>query len=298
MIYRLLLGGLAAAGLAHPACAYDVKAKVALDPLITRHAKANDVPPALVHRIILRESRYNARAVGRGGTMGLMQIKHGTARALGYTGAPEGLLDPDTNLTFGVRYLAGAYRVANGDQNRAVGYFARGYYYDAKRRGLHRGLAQRPVAAEEQQAAAPAPAPPAQPPSLFALIFAPTAQSPQEMAPAVEQPAVEEQPAPAPSAKRRRRAAAAHADAADQVAGTGAPERPAQRRRASAVAAPAIAAVPAAGRAGADDARMIAEETAGAVRRDVRPSRRAGGADANRSGRKASAQPDDPGRSP
>ena len=176
MIYRLLLGGLAVANLAsQPAGAYDVKAKVELDPLISRHAKANDIPAALVHRIIVRESRYNARAVGRGGTLGLMQIKHGTARALGYAGGPEGLLDPDTNLTFGVRYLAGAYRVANGDQNRAVGYFARGYYYDAKRRGMLRDLARRPVVAEEPT---PAPAaPPTQPPSLFTALFAAPAEN-------------------------------------------------------------------------------------------------------------------------
>lgn len=291
MIYRVLLGGLAAAGLAQPACAYDVKAKVALDPLITKHAKANDIPPALVHRIILRESRYNARAVGRGGTLGLMQIKHGTARALGYTGGPDGLLDPDTNLTFGVRYLAGAYRVANGDQNRAVGYFARGYYYDAKRRGLHRALAHQPVAVEEPEATAAAPAAPRPlPPSLFALIFDPQAQSPQEIAPALE-----EHPVALASPKRRRRAAAAGTGGADQVAGKGAPEMPGQRRRTSAVAAPIG---PAATHAGRGDGRMVADEAGGAVRRDVRPSRRARGAGADRSARKASAQPDDPGRSP
>jgi hypothetical protein len=33
-----------------------------------------------------------------------------------------------------VRYLAGAYRAANGDHNRAVAYYASGYYEAAKRR--------------------------------------------------------------------------------------------------------------------------------------------------------------------
>jgi soluble lytic murein transglycosylase-like protein len=33
-----------------------------------------------VHRVIMRESRYNPRAVGHGGALGLMQIKHATAR--------------------------------------------------------------------------------------------------------------------------------------------------------------------------------------------------------------------------
>ena len=291
MIYRLLAGGLAMAGLAQPACAYDVNAKVALDPLITKHAKANDIPPALVHRIILRESRYNARAVGRGGTLGLMQIKHGTARALGYAGAAEGLLDPDTNLTFGVRYLAGAYRVANGDQNRAVGYFARGYYYDAKRRGMHRTLAQRPAAAEVAEAAPAPAAPPAQPPSLFAALFAPPAQSAPETAPAVAQPVIEEQQAPVAPAKRRRRPAAASAAGADQVSGS-AGERPAHRRRVSAVPMPAAA------NAVRDEGRIGAAEAEGTVRRSVRPARRARAADADHSARKASAQPGDPGRSP
>ena len=59
------------------------------------------VPEALVHRVIVRESRYQAPLVGRGGAIGLMQIKLATARGLGYTGTAEGLRDPDTNLTYG-----------------------------------------------------------------------------------------------------------------------------------------------------------------------------------------------------
>jgi soluble lytic murein transglycosylase-like protein len=80
------------------------------------------------------ESRYNAHLVGRGGTIGLMQIKLATARSLGYTGTAEGLRDPDTNLAYAVKYLAGAYRAAGGDHDRAVRYYAGGYYYAAKRR--------------------------------------------------------------------------------------------------------------------------------------------------------------------
>jgi soluble lytic murein transglycosylase-like protein len=107
-----------------------------LDALISRHAQMNGVPEALVHRVVIRESRYNARAIGRGGAMGLMQIKYSTARAMGYSGSPAGLLDPDTNLTYAVRYLAGAYRVAGGDSGRSVSNYARGYYAGAKRQGF------------------------------------------------------------------------------------------------------------------------------------------------------------------
>jgi soluble lytic murein transglycosylase-like protein len=101
--------------------------------MVASHAAANGLPPALVHRVIVRESRYQSHLVGRGGTIGLMQIKLATARGLGYTGDAAGLRDPNTNLTYAVKYLAGAYRAANGDANRAVGFYASGYYYAAKR---------------------------------------------------------------------------------------------------------------------------------------------------------------------
>lgn len=97
------------------------------------HAQANGVPEALVHRVIMRESKYNAGLIGRGGCIGLMQIKLATARGVGYSGNADGLRDPNTNLTYGVKYLAGAYRAAHGDHNRAVRYYAGGYYYAAKR---------------------------------------------------------------------------------------------------------------------------------------------------------------------
>src|SRR5205085_11224212 len=87
---------------------------------------------ALVHRVIQRESRYQPQLVGRGGCIGLMQIKLATARGLGYTGDAAGLRDPETNLTYGIKYLAGAYRAAHGDHAHAMHYYAGGYYYAAK----------------------------------------------------------------------------------------------------------------------------------------------------------------------
>src|SRR5258708_10155957 len=99
------------------------------DALVATHANANGVPEALVHRVITRESRYQPRLVGRGGTIGLMQIKLATARSLAYTGTAEGLRDPNPNLTYAVKYLAGAYPPANGDHNRPMHYYPTGYYY-------------------------------------------------------------------------------------------------------------------------------------------------------------------------
>jgi soluble lytic murein transglycosylase-like protein len=109
------------------------------DTLVSTHAAANGVPEVLVHRVIMRESRYQPRLVGRGGTIGLMQIKLATARSLGYTGDAAGLRDPNTNLTYAVKYLAGAYRAANGDHHRAMSYYASGYYAAEKRQRRSRG---------------------------------------------------------------------------------------------------------------------------------------------------------------
>jgi soluble lytic murein transglycosylase-like protein len=108
------------------------------EALVASHARANAVPEVLVHRVIVRESRYQPRLVGHGGTIGLMQIKLTTARGLGYKGDAEGLRDPDTNLAYGVKYLAGAYHAANGDHDRAMHYYASGYYAVAKRWRLER----------------------------------------------------------------------------------------------------------------------------------------------------------------
>ena len=84
---------------------------------------------------IVEQSGGNPRVISKG-KYGLMQIRLGTARALGYRGSAAGLLDADTNMTYAVKYLAGAYRVANGNDGRAVHYYAAGYYYAAKNRGM------------------------------------------------------------------------------------------------------------------------------------------------------------------
>src|SRR6266702_2892359 len=118
------------------------------EALVASHAQANGVPEALVHRVIVRESKYHPALIGRGGTIGLMQIKLATARGLGYTGSAEGLRDPETNLAYGVKYLAGAYRAANSDHARAMHYYASGYYYAAKRQRVARGRHAEPMFAD------------------------------------------------------------------------------------------------------------------------------------------------------
>src|SRR6201985_1821070 len=137
-VKRLLLSAcalLAVLALASVAPAQD---RARYEKMIAKHAKANLVPEALVHRLIVRESKYNPELIGHGGTIGLMQIKLAPAKGVGSTGDADGRRDPETNLTYGVKYLAGAYRAAGGDYDRAIRYFAGGYYYVAKQQRLER----------------------------------------------------------------------------------------------------------------------------------------------------------------
>ncbi len=106
-----------------------------LRALIEGTAARHGVPAALVQRVVIRESTHRPEA-RNGPYYGLMQILPETARTMGYRGRPEGLLDAATNLEYGVKYLRGAWLVADGNHDRAVSWYARGYYYEAKRMGL------------------------------------------------------------------------------------------------------------------------------------------------------------------
>ena len=145
-MHRRLLLAAALAVVTVPAIAQGARDNI--DALIEQHAKANGVPASFVHAVVKRESNYNPKAKG-GSALGLMQIKPATARGLGYQGDAAGLLDPGTNLKYGVAYLAGAYRTAQGNLTQAYGYYNRGYYYAAKRQGVATAVAAvvAPVAA-------------------------------------------------------------------------------------------------------------------------------------------------------
>lgn len=102
-------------------------APAVLKQIVARQAAANGVPFALAHAVIMVESRYNPR-VSNGGALGLMQIKPATARGVGFEGPSSGLYDPETNIRFGMRYLASAYRQANGDLCGTVMRYQSGLY--------------------------------------------------------------------------------------------------------------------------------------------------------------------------
>lgn len=98
-------------------------------------ARHHGVPSSIVHRIILRESQHRPGA-RNGPHHGLMQLTPQTARTMGYRGPDAGLMDADTNLRYGVKYLRGAWLVAGGHPDRTVMWYSRGYYDEAKRMGL------------------------------------------------------------------------------------------------------------------------------------------------------------------
>jgi soluble lytic murein transglycosylase-like protein len=112
-----------------------LRGKDQLQALISKYSKLYDVPEALVHRVVHRESRYDPSAYSKG-NYGLMQIRLGTAKGLGFQGTTKDLFDAETNLKYAVKYLRGAYLVADNNHDQAVRLYARGYYYDAKRKGM------------------------------------------------------------------------------------------------------------------------------------------------------------------
>jgi soluble lytic murein transglycosylase-like protein len=103
--------------------------------LVNKWAREYDVPAGPIHRVIQRESDYRAEA-RNGPYYGMMQILPQTARTLGHRGPASELLDADTNLKYGVKYLRGAWLLSRGSYDTAVMWYAKGYFYEAKLRGM------------------------------------------------------------------------------------------------------------------------------------------------------------------
>ncbi|MBX9934622.1 MAG: transglycosylase SLT domain-containing protein [Methylobacterium sp.] len=88
--------------------------------LLTREAIARGLPAEIATAVAFVESGFNPSAVGSVGELGLMQVRPATAMMLGHTGPAAALLDPATNVRFGVAYLARAWTLARGDLCRAL----------------------------------------------------------------------------------------------------------------------------------------------------------------------------------
>lgn len=89
--------------------------KANIQRLVDRHARSHGVPVKLARAVVRVESNFNPRARGRAGEVGLMQIKPSTARGIGFSGSAKALYNPNTNLKWGMAYLATAYKLAGGN---------------------------------------------------------------------------------------------------------------------------------------------------------------------------------------
>jgi soluble lytic murein transglycosylase-like protein len=83
--------------------------------IVEREALAYGVPPELVEAVMAVESGYNPATLGADGEIGLMQLMPATAAMLGFTGTAAELAVPETNIHYGVMYLAAAWQLAGED---------------------------------------------------------------------------------------------------------------------------------------------------------------------------------------
>ncbi|MCW2284742.1 soluble lytic murein transglycosylase-like protein [Rhodoblastus acidophilus] len=147
--------------------------KAGLADLTRKYAARHGVPLELLHRVIMRESKYHPGIVHHR-YYGLMQITHATARGMGYKGGAKGLLDAETNLAYATPYLANAWALAGGDMNRAVRLYAAGYYNTAKSKGMLREMRDAhspPVKPEAPQETPTLASPPQQQTGFFDSLF-------------------------------------------------------------------------------------------------------------------------------
>ena len=111
---------------------YDYYARFSrYDELIVKAGQRNNVDPCLIKAVIWKESRFDKRARGLKGEVGLMQIMPETGEWLaGKFGeaadyAPDRLFDANTNLRYGCWYLGYLARLFGGDMVKmAAGYHA------------------------------------------------------------------------------------------------------------------------------------------------------------------------------
>jgi len=96
------------------------------------------IEPELGFRVVRVESVFNPRAQSPVGALGLTQLMLGTARGFEPRVSREDLLDPETNLRIGFRYLRGLIREHRGNLRLALLTYNRGPV--AVRNALNLGL--------------------------------------------------------------------------------------------------------------------------------------------------------------
>jgi soluble lytic murein transglycosylase-like protein len=88
--------------------------------MIKRMAPSYGVPTWFALRIAQVESSYNPRARGPAGEYGVFQMKCATARGIGFRGNCGALLNPQTNIQYGLKHLQLAVRLSRGNLRLAA----------------------------------------------------------------------------------------------------------------------------------------------------------------------------------
>jgi soluble lytic murein transglycosylase-like protein len=88
--------------------------------LISNAAPQYGVPTWFALRIAKVESNYNPMARGSRGELGLFQLKCATAGDVGFRGNCSDLLDPRTNIRYGLKHLALAIKKSHGNLQLAA----------------------------------------------------------------------------------------------------------------------------------------------------------------------------------
>jgi Transglycosylase SLT domain len=99
--------------------------------MLEHQAREQTVPAELVDAVAFVESAYDPSAIGHAGEIGIMQVMPSTAAMLGFQGNQAQLADADTNIRYGVQYLAGALRLVGGDLCRALMKYRAGHGEEA-----------------------------------------------------------------------------------------------------------------------------------------------------------------------
>ena len=104
----------------------------AYDAAVQQASAEFGVRVPLIKGVIGRESAFVPNAM-RGepqigdASYGLMQLLYSTARGLGYTGTPEGLFDPATNIHYGTQLLAQNLSRTGGDEASTISAYNGGW---------------------------------------------------------------------------------------------------------------------------------------------------------------------------
>lgn len=92
------------------------KRKTLYDSLIEKHAKRQNLEPALVKAVVQAESDFKPYTVSSRGARGLMQLMPSTAQSLGV----KSIFDPTQNIAGGSRYLKTMMDTFGGDMKLAL----------------------------------------------------------------------------------------------------------------------------------------------------------------------------------